>query len=162
MRILQTVSPHQFRAVLGHFPTGVVIVTGMTADGPVGFSLGAFTSLSLEPPQVLLCPGRQSTSWPRIEAAGRLCLNVLAADQEDLCRLFATTAPAKFAGVEWRPSRNGSPLIDGVLASIDCDIASVVPAGDHYVAIGAVTHLEVHRSDRALVFFRGRYCSASA
>jgi flavin reductase (DIM6/NTAB) family NADH-FMN oxidoreductase RutF len=111
---------------------------------------------------VLLCPGRQSTSWPRIEAAGRLCLNVLAADQEDLCRVFATTAPDKFAGVEWRPSTNGSPLIDGVLASIDCDLASVVPAGDHYVAIGAVTHLEVHRSDRALVFFRGRYCSASA
>lgn len=181
MTILQTMRPHaraaddasrttslrsfdaaDFRSVLGHFPTGVVVVTAMAGAEPTGFSLAAFTSLSLEPPLVLLCPGRQSTSWPRIHESGKLCVNVLAADQQDLCRLFATTGRDKFVGVAWRPSVNGAPLLDGVLASVDCDIASVVPAGDHYVAIGAVTHLEAYDRGRALVFCRGGYWSAPA
>jgi 3-hydroxy-9,10-secoandrosta-1,3,5(10)-triene-9,17-dione monooxygenase reductase component len=152
----------RYRHVLGHFPTGVAVVTGMAGQRPVGFAVGSFTSLSLEPPQVLLCPGRQSSSWPTIEASGRFCVNVLADDQQDVSRLFATKAPDKFSGLAWRPSRNGSPLIDGALASVDCDIASVTPAGDHYVVIGAVTHLDAHRPGGPLVFFRGAYCSASA
>jgi 3-hydroxy-9,10-secoandrosta-1,3,5(10)-triene-9,17-dione monooxygenase reductase component len=147
----------KFRQVLGHFPTGVTVITAHDDDGPVGFAVGSFASLSLDPPQVLFCAGKQSSSWPRIEKAGHLCVNVLAEDQEDVCRVFASKATDKFAELGWRRSGNGAPLLEGVLVSIDCDIATVVESGDHYVVVGAVTHLDLHHEGRPLLFYRGGY-----
>jgi flavin reductase (DIM6/NTAB) family NADH-FMN oxidoreductase RutF len=147
----------KFRQVLGHFPTGVTVITARGVDGPVGFAVGSFASLSLEPPQVLFCAGQSSSTWPKIEAAGRFCVNVLAESQEDVCRVFASKAPDKFAEVGWKHSGNGSPLLEGVLAYIDCDIAQVVASGDHHVVIGAVTDLEVAHEGGPLLFYRGGY-----
>jgi 3-hydroxy-9,10-secoandrosta-1,3,5(10)-triene-9,17-dione monooxygenase reductase component len=147
----------KFRQVLGHFPTGVTVITAMTEGQPVGFAVGSFASLSLSPPRVLFCAGKQSSTWPKIQSAGRFCANILAEDQEDVCRVFASKADDKFAEIGWKHSGNGSPLIGGALAFIDGQIADVVESGDHYVVIGAVTDLEVQHEGGPLVFFRGGY-----
>jgi flavin reductase (DIM6/NTAB) family NADH-FMN oxidoreductase RutF len=147
----------KFRQVLGHFPTGVTVVTTMSDGKPVGFAVGSFASLSLDPPQVLFCAGSHSSTWPKIQAAGRFCANILADDQEDICRVFASKADDKFAEIGWKHSGNGSPLINGALAYIDCTIADVVESGDHYVVIGAVNDLDVQHEGGPLVFFRGGY-----
>lgn len=147
----------KFRQVLGHFPTGVAVVTSMSDGKPVGFAVGSFASLSLEPPQILFCAGRQSSSWPKIEASGVFCANILADDQEDVCRVFAGKSDDKFAEIGWKRSGNGSPLLAGVLAYIDCSIANVIESGDHYIVIGDVTDLDVQHEGGPLVFFRGGY-----
>jgi flavin reductase (DIM6/NTAB) family NADH-FMN oxidoreductase RutF len=147
----------KFRQVLGHFPTGVTVVSAMSDGKPVGFAVGSFASLSLDPPQVLFCAGSHSSTWPKIQAAGKFCANILADDQEDICRVFASKAADKFAEIGWKHSGNGSPLINGALAYIDCTIADVVESGDHYVVIGAVDDLDVQHEGGPLVFFRGGY-----
>lgn len=147
----------KYRQVLGHFPTGVTVVTAATPDGPVGLAVGSFTSVSLDPPKVLFCVGRQSSSWPGIETAGNFCVNVLAADQEGVCRVFASRATDKFAGTGWKRSGNGSPLLDGTLAYIDCSVDEIVESGDHYIVVGAVQDLDVRHEGSPLVFFRGGY-----
>lgn len=147
----------KYRQVLGHFPTGVTVVAAVGADGPVGMAIGSFSSLSLDPAQILFCPSKSSTSWGHIRSAGRFCVNILAEDQEEISRVFASKADDKFAGLGWRRSPNGSPLLDGVVASIDCEIASVLDGGDHDIVVGRVTDLEVRHEGGPLVFFRGGY-----
>jgi flavin reductase (DIM6/NTAB) family NADH-FMN oxidoreductase RutF len=147
----------KFRQVLGHFPTGVTVITAITDGTPVGMAIGSFASLSLDPAQVLFCPAKASSSWPKIQAAGKFCVNILAEDQEDVSRVFASKADDKFAEIGWRRSGNGSPIIDGVLAYIDCDIAGVLDGGDHDIVVGAVNDLEVRHEGGPLVFFRGGY-----
>lgn len=147
----------KFRQVLGHFPTGVTVITSSDDSGPIGFAVGSFASVSLEPPQVLFCAGRSSSTWPRIQATGRFCVNILGDDQEDICRVFAGKAADKFEEIGWSRSSNGSPRIHGVLASIDCDIEDVVASGDHDIVIGRVLDLEVHHEGGPLLFFRGGY-----
>ena len=150
-----------FRTVLGHYPTGVVIVTADGDEGPAGLSIGSFTSLSLDPPLVLFCPAKTSTSWPRIEKVGRFCVNILADDQEDVSRTFAGKGTDKFAAIGWKPSAvTKSPIINGALAWIDCDVERVEDGGDHVVVIGRVRALEVERQAKPLVFFRGGYLTA--
>jgi 3-hydroxy-9,10-secoandrosta-1,3,5(10)-triene-9,17-dione monooxygenase reductase component len=153
----QTFDSAKYRQVLGHFPTGVTVITAMTADGPVGMAIGSFASLSLDPAQVLFCAAKTSGSWPRIQAAGKFCVNILADDQEDVSRVFASKSADKFAEIGWKRSGNGSPQIGGVLAYIDCDIHAVLEGGDHDIAVGQVTDLEVMHEGGPLVFFRGGY-----
>jgi flavin reductase (DIM6/NTAB) family NADH-FMN oxidoreductase RutF len=147
----------RYRQVLGHFPTGVTVITAQTGAGPVGLAVGSFSSLSLEPPLVLFCAGSSSSTWPKIREAGRFCVNILAEDQEDVCRTFASKADDKFAGLGWKPSGLGAPILDGVLAWIDCEIADIVNQGDHDVVIGRVHELSVAHEGKPLVFFRGGY-----
>jgi 3-hydroxy-9,10-secoandrosta-1,3,5(10)-triene-9,17-dione monooxygenase reductase component len=147
----------KYRQVLGHFPTGVTVMTAIADSAPVGMAVGSFASLSLDPPEVLFCAGKQSSSWPKIEAAGAFCVNILADDQEDVCRVFASKAADKFAEIGWKHSGNGSPIIDGVLAYIDCTIANVVESGDHYIVVGRVHDLDVRHEGGPLLFFRGGY-----
>src|SRR5688500_17454873 len=89
------------RSVLGHFCTGIVVITGGPADAPTAFSCQSFASLSLEPSMILICPSKTSRSWPRINAAGHFGVNILARDQEELCRQFAVSGADKFAGIGW-------------------------------------------------------------
>ncbi|MGK2947744.1 MAG: flavin reductase family protein [Acidimicrobiales bacterium] len=148
----------KFRQVLGHFPTGVTVVTAAGDDGPVGLAVGSFSSASLDPPLVAFFPAKSSSSWPRIEAAGSFCVNILGADQEQACRRFASKEVDKFAGLGWHPAPSGAPRLDGVLAWIDCDIDSVVDAGDHHCVLGRVRDLEVGDDDSGpLLFYRGGY-----
>lgn len=148
----------RYRGVLGGFPTGVVVVTADTPGGPVGLAIGSFTSVSLVPPLVGFLPDKASSSWPRIEAAGSFCVNVLADDQVHVCAQFAARGADRYAGITWRVAATGAPVLDGALAWMDCAVESVVDAGDHHFVIGRVLDLGIARDDAGpLVFFRGRY-----
>jgi len=147
----------KYRQVLGHFPTGVTVITAIVEGTPVGMAIGSFASLSLDPPQVLFCAGKTSSSWPKVRSAGSFCVNLLADDQEDVSRVFASKAEDKFSEIGWKRSGNGSPLLAGVLGYIDCTIENVVESGDHDIVIGAVTDLDVLHEGGPLLFFRGGY-----
>ena len=153
----------RFRQVLGHFATGVTVVTGSGDDdgggGPVGLSVNSFTSVSIDPPLVAFCVGRTSTTWPRIRATGRFTVNILSADQEEVSRRFASIASGtdRFEGIGWHPSPTGSPVVEGALAWIDATVEAEHDAGDHVLVIGRVTGLEVAREGAPLVFYRGGY-----
>lgn len=148
----------RFRQVLGHFPTGVTVITATTGDGPVGLAVGSFFSVSLEPPLVAFCAAKTSTSYPKISNSGRFVVNILAEDQEDVSRVFASKATDKFSGIGYRPSPGtGAPVISDVLGWIDCEIDTVHEAGDHWIVVGRVLDLEVGHEGGPLVFFRGGY-----
>jgi 3-hydroxy-9,10-secoandrosta-1,3,5(10)-triene-9,17-dione monooxygenase reductase component len=156
--VRSTVDGARFRQVLGHFPTGVTVITAITDAGPVGLAVGSFFSVSLDPPLVAFCAGKSSTSYPKIAEVGHYCVNVLADEQEDICRIFASKGDDKFSTIGWRPSpATGAPVINDVLAWIDCEIHAVHEAGDHYIVIGRVHELEVGHEGGPLVFFRGGY-----
>ena len=143
-----------YRQVLGHFPTGVVIVA---SPGPVGTAIGSFFSISLDPPLVGFCIGSTSSSWPGIRDAGVFGVSVLAQDQEDVCRVFAQKGADKFAGLGWSPMSSGSPRIHDSVAWIDCDIESVTEAGDHDIVVGRIRDMGIEREVGPLLFFRGGY-----
>lgn len=152
---MASVEPAEFRHVLGHFCTGVTVVTGLDGAEPVGLACQSFSSLSLDPPLVLFCPGRTSTSWPRIRAGGRFAVNVLAEDQQGVCTAFGSSTAAKFAAVPWRVTPAGAVVLDGVLAWLDCVIEAVHDGGDHEIVVGRVRQLRVEREHLPLLFFRG-------
>ncbi|MBW3611220.1 MAG: flavin reductase family protein [Actinomycetota bacterium] len=147
----------EFRLVLGHFPTGVVVVTAGGPSAPVGLSVNSFTSVSLDPPLVAFCADRRSRSWAGIRSAGAFCVNVLGQDQEALSRVFAMRGADRFEGVGWSPAPSGAPLLDGVLAWVDCTIDAVHDGGDHEICVGLVQAHGVEREDGPLVFYRGGY-----
>lgn len=153
------IAPRQYRDVLGHFPTGVAVITSMSDDGqPIGMAVGSFTSVSLDPPLVAFLPDRGSSTFPAIRAAGRFCVNVLSGGQEDVCRTFATRGADRFGSVEWHPAPGtGSPVLDGAVAWIDCELGDIHEAGDHDIVIGKVLHLEVQHPTLPLLFFQGGY-----
>lgn len=151
------IDQRQLRTVLGHFCTGVTVVASVDGAEPVGMACQSFAALSLEPPLVLFCPGRTSRSWARIARAGHFCVNVLAADQQDVSAVFGRPGSAKFSGLGWSRSPNGAPVLDGVLTWVDCVIETVHAAGDHDVVVGRVTELGPYRDTRPLLFYRGDY-----
>jgi flavin reductase (DIM6/NTAB) family NADH-FMN oxidoreductase RutF len=147
-----------YRQVLGNYPTGVCIVTAVGPDGQsIGMVVGSFTSLSLDPPLVAFSPSRSSASWARIAPAGHFCVNVLAADQLDLCRRFTAKSGDRFEDVAHRHTATGAPLIDNIVAWIDCTLEAVQDGGDHHIVIGRVQALGVERGERPLLFFNGQY-----
>jgi flavin reductase (DIM6/NTAB) family NADH-FMN oxidoreductase RutF len=151
------IDPHWFRKVLGHYPTGVCVISTMDEDcHPVGMAVGSFVSVSLYPPLVAFFPDRSSKSWSRIAPSGRFCVNVLAANQEAICRRFASRGADKFEGIDYRLSPSGLPMLDGVVAWIDCTLYGVQEAGDHYIVTGEVQALDV-ADKQPLLFFQGGY-----
>lgn len=147
----------RFRQVLGHFCTGVTVVTSVDGGEPVGFACQSFSSLSLDPPLVLFCPSATSSAWASIRRAGHFCVNVLSEEQRSVSKVFGTPGADRFAELSWRPSTNGGPVLDGVLTWVDCVIEVVHGAGDHDVVIGRVTELGPHNDGRPLLFYRGSY-----
>ena len=152
----------RFRQVLGCLPTGVVIVTGFDIQRiPVGITIGSFVSVSLDPPFVGFFVGLNSRSWPSIAEGKTFCANVLSDAQTELCWRFAKDpvdgAANRFDGIEWEKSPSGMPILPGIIASIDCTVESVTPAGDHQFVLGQVTSL--HTTDvanDAMVFYKGK------
>ncbi|MCX4552915.1 flavin reductase family protein [Streptomyces sp. NBC_01500] len=154
-----TTDTSRMREVLSAFCTGVAVITAIAPDGsPAGMAVQSFTPVSLDPPLVAFCPALTSSTWPKIRAAGRFTANILAADQQDLCRRFAVTGGDKFTGARWAPGANGAPVLDGVLATVECDLHISLEGGDHAIALGRVTTLATHRpSAGPLLYFRRRY-----
>jgi flavin reductase (DIM6/NTAB) family NADH-FMN oxidoreductase RutF/DNA-binding IclR family transcriptional regulator len=155
--VTATLDASDFRMVLGHFPTGVVVVTAVVDGEPVGMTIGSFTSVSLEPPLVAFLPAKSSSTFERIRTAGSFCVNVLAADQEAECLAFAARDGTRFAGLDWEPADSGAPVLSGAMAWIDCSFEEIREAGDHYIVIGAVRGLAAARAALPLVFFQGGY-----
>jgi 3-hydroxy-9,10-secoandrosta-1,3,5(10)-triene-9,17-dione monooxygenase reductase component len=154
---MRNVAPDHFRDVMGRFATGVTVVTVATPDGPVGMTANAVSSLSLDPVLLLVCFDNAARTLPPVREAGRFGVNVLAAGQEDLARLFATKRPEreKFAGVP-HTVHGGIPVIEGVLAWVGCRLERLVPGGDHTIGIGAVEAAEAGQGE-PLLWFRGGY-----
>jgi flavin reductase (DIM6/NTAB) family NADH-FMN oxidoreductase RutF len=152
------IDPAQFRKVLGHFPTGVTIVTGWAGDVPAGFTIGSFTSISLDPPLVGFFPQIDSDTWEAMAPAQRFCVNVLRKDQAALCWRFAKSGvgDSRFDEVSWHRSPTGCPIIEGVGAWIDCTVDRQIEIGDHYLVVGRVVDLDHHADPHTpLVFYKG-------
>ena len=154
---VEVIDPRVMRDVLGHFASGVTVVTADGGDGPVGFTCQSFSSLSLDPPLVALAPARTSSTWPRLRDIGRFCVNVLAEDQSALSVAFARSGTDKFAGVPWTPSPYGSPVLDDVVAWIDGELWAEYDGGDHTIVVARVLDLGASADRRPLLFHRGSY-----
>ena len=152
-----TPDPESMRQVLGHFGSGIVVITAAGEQGPVGMTCQSFTSLSLDPPLVSFSPSRASVTWPSVRRARVFGVNVLAADQSPLSTGFARTGTDKFAGVQWTASKSGAPILEGVSAWIECMLWNEYEAGDHTIVVGEVTTLAADPAKPPLLFHRGRY-----
>ncbi|MGP4019629.1 3-hydroxy-9,10-secoandrosta-1,3,5(10)-triene-9,17-dione monooxygenase reductase subunit [Saccharopolyspora sp. 5N708] len=156
-----TPEPASFRRVLGHFCTGVTVVTGLDGPRPVGFACQSFAALSLDPPLVLFCPSRTSRTWPVLERTGRFCVNVLAQSQQAVSTTFGRSGADKFAGLAWHPAPSGAPILDGALTWIDCRVEAVHEAGDHHIVTGRVETLGNPTNDQPLLFHQGTYTTTT-
>jgi flavin reductase (DIM6/NTAB) family NADH-FMN oxidoreductase RutF len=150
----------RYRQVIGHFPTGVAIVTCNGPDGPTGLTTNAIASVSLEPLLLLVCFDNTSRTLPAVRQSRRFAVNVLRAGQDDLARVFASkrVARQKFDAVTHMDA-HGVPVLDGALAWLACDLTELHAAGDHTIGIGAVTAAELTRTHppEPLIWYRGRY-----
>jgi 3-hydroxy-9,10-secoandrosta-1,3,5(10)-triene-9,17-dione monooxygenase reductase component len=158
----RSVTPAVFRATLGHFCTGVTVVTAALDGQPVGFACQSFAAVSLEPPLVLFCPSQDSRSWPVMERVGRFGVNVLAHDQAEISAAFGSSRPDKFETAGWARSAGGVPILEGALAWVEATVEEVYPVGDHHVVIGRVVALGGGGQNPPLLFHRGRYTAPLA
>ena len=154
--------PHEgkasLREVMGSYPTGVTIVAAREDGGlPFGLTINSFTSVSLDPPLVLICIGRASRCHDRLVSGSHFAVNVLAEDQSVIASKFASDpSDGRFDSVEWSEGPSGAPLLEHAVAALECSIQEIFSGGDHSIILGRVTHATV--SDRpALVFHRGRF-----
>ena len=151
-----------FSTIMGHFPTGVTVVTGMNDNAPVGFTIGSFTSVSLDPPLVGFLPQAGSATMDAIKASGSFCVNVLSDAQSDLCWKFAKsgTDDHRFTGVDWHAAPSGAPILDRSVAWIDCTVEKTYTMGDHIFVLGRVGALDADADHDGepptpLLFFKG-------
>ncbi len=130
-----------FRQVMGQFTTGVTVVTTRSHEGLAGLTVNSFTSVSLDPPLVLICVDLRSTALPFIRDSGNFAVNILTSEQETLSRCFATTSEERyvhFCYASYQIAATGSPILDGALAFIDCKIVAEYPGGDHVIFLSQV------------------------
>ncbi|MBI4590317.1 MAG: flavin reductase family protein [Candidatus Rokubacteria bacterium] len=152
-----SISTDEFRHVLSHFASGVTVVTTWDAEGrPTGLTVSAFTSVSLEPPLVLVCVDHKAQSYPALRASSRFAVNILAAEHRAVSERFATTNADKFAAVTYQPGPLGLPLLPEALAHLECRTVSAYPGGDHTIFVGEVESAQA-RQGNPLLYFRGSY-----
>ena len=151
------IDAQELRRVMGHFATGVTVITTKDADGaPQGLTANAFMSLSLNPPLVIISVDKGATCYNCFAPGNGFTVNFLSEDQEDISRRFATKGVDKFADLKWRPGQNGAALIDGALASVECKISQCHDGGDHTIVVGEILNVGAN-GDRPLLFFKGKY-----
>jgi flavin reductase (DIM6/NTAB) family NADH-FMN oxidoreductase RutF len=151
------IPPDDFRKVLGHFATGVTIVTTCDPDGrPTGLTASAFTSVSLDPPLILICVSHKSQSYPSLRERGCFAVNFLRREHEDISRRFATTRLDKFDGVAYRMTERGVPILADALAHVECVTVNKYVEGDHTIFIGRVEGGGTTSGD-PLLYYRGQY-----
>lgn len=153
------VDPFQFRQLLGHFATGVTILTTMTPEGkPLGMTANSLSSVSLSPPLISVCVDREADMHPVILRASEYVVNVLASDQEALARRFSDKYEDRFDGVGYRLNPEGLILLDGVLAHVVCRRQETYPGGDHTIVLGRVIGGTTHER-HPLLYYRGGYAA---
>lgn len=151
-----TIALSLFRHLMGHFATGVTVVTSAVDGQLTGMTVSAFASLSLEPPLVLICIHHEAQSHDLIVSAGLFAVNILSEDQEYISRRFASSSAEKFISGEYRISEHGLPLLNGVLATLECRVVNRVPGGDHTIFIGEPLDAQIHKS-KPLLYYRSGY-----
>jgi 3-hydroxy-9,10-secoandrosta-1,3,5(10)-triene-9,17-dione monooxygenase reductase component len=158
---VERLTPEAFRDVLGHFASGVTVVAALDEDTgePVGLACQSFASLSLEPPLVLLCVAKSSTSWPKVRRAGRFGVSILAEDQRAVCAAVGRSGPDKFRDVRWEPATGGAVRVAGALATVDCELYAEHEAGDHWIVTARVLGLAARDGGRPLLYFRSAYAT---
>ena len=145
--------PEEFRKACARYATGITVVTVEGPDGaPEGLTVNSFTSVSLDPPLILVCIAKTATSYPSFQVAKGFVINVLREDQIDLSQHFASSKSDRFEGIAWRSGAHGAPLLDGVLAALECAVHSSFDAGDHTVFVGQVERAESHEGVPLLYF----------
>jgi len=155
-QLLTPLAP-EMRRVLGHFCTGIAVITAHDGHRPLGFTCQSVTSVSLDPPYISFCPANTSTSWPLIREVGSLCVNILSMHQQDVCAQFAARGTDRFGGLSWLPGVNGAPALADTLASIEASVEFEHAAGDHTIVVARVTALQAHEERDPLLFYRGGY-----
>ena len=146
-----------FRDVMGHFCTGIAIVTSYDDAGPVGLTCQSVASVSLSPPLVLFCGGKRSQSLPRILATGRFAISILSARHRDMALQFAVSGAEKFRYDQWLLSPGGLPQLVGALVHVECKVEAVHPAGDHDIVVGLVEYIEASSEAMPLLFYRSEF-----
>ncbi len=155
------VEPPQFRQLLGRFATGVTVLTTRSADGePIGMTANSLSSVSLEPPLVLVSVEHRHEMHSAMEQETHFVLNILSSDQEALSRRFAASERDRFRGVSYRENERGIAVLDGVVAHIECEKHNTVPGGDHTIFIGLVIGGDA-TDRRPLLYYRGGYAGLS-
>ncbi|MEW6297057.1 MAG: flavin reductase family protein [Thermodesulfobacteriota bacterium] len=151
------IDPRELRNVMGHFATGVTVITTKDKEGkPFGLTANAFSSLSLNPPLVLICVDKTVDCYPCFEQSKVFVVNVLSEDQEHLSRRFATKGIEKFDGVAYHTGECGAPVLDGAMSHIECKVVNAYEGGDHTIYIGEILKATAS-GDRPLLFFKGKY-----
>jgi 4-hydroxyphenylacetate 3-hydroxylase, reductase component len=149
--------PQELRRVMGHFATGVTVITTKDKDGnPNGLTANAFMSLSLNPPLVVISVDKSATCYGCFERQNGFTVNFLSEDQEEISRRFATKGVDKFADLKWRSGTNGAAIIDGVLGYVECKITECHDGGDHSIVVGEIVDVSAS-GERPLLFFKGKY-----
>jgi 3-hydroxy-9,10-secoandrosta-1,3,5(10)-triene-9,17-dione monooxygenase reductase component len=151
------ITNEEFRAALGRFASGVSVVTGKTADEQLfGITVSAFTSVSLNPPLILICIDKRSSTHDHFTAGNHFAVNILGEDQELQSRRFASREADKFAGIGYAAGVTGAPLLDGALACLECHVVYAYEGGDHTIIVGEIEATRLHDS-KPLLYFRGGY-----
>ena len=158
------IEPLSFREALGHYASGITVITSHVDDEPIGFTCQSFYSVSMSPPLVSFSVMASSASYPRIRQAGRFAVNILSGEQVEISNQFARKGTDKWHGVDWQPSPLGNPIIAGSLHWLDCDIHAEHAAGDHLIVIGEVKALNLQEAEatQPLLYFKGQYCNIAA
>lgn len=142
--------------MIGHFASGVTVITAQDGETPVGTTASAVASLSLEPPMVVVCMNRESQTGSVADRSGRFAINILGEDQHDLARHFAGKGGDKFAAIETVPGPHGLPLLEAAVAHIECSVAERVPGGTHVVFLAEIESASA-RGGAPLAYYRGRF-----
>lgn len=158
------IEPLSFREALGHYASGITVITSHIDDEPVGFTCQSFYSVSMSPPLVSFSVMSSSASFPKIRQAGRFAVNILSDEQVKISNQFARRGTDKWHGVEWQESPLGNPIIAGSLHWLDCEIYAEHAAGDHLIVIGEVKALNLQEAatTQPLLYFKGQYRNIAA
>jgi flavin reductase (DIM6/NTAB) family NADH-FMN oxidoreductase RutF len=154
--LVSSIDIARFKEVLGHFVTGVAVVTAAAPEEPVGFTCQTFGALSLEPTLISFSAVTKSNSWPRVREVGVVGVNILSSEQEAVARVFGKSGSDKFAGIGWSPGPGGAPLLDGALAHLEGRVEFLTTQGDHDIVVVAVDYVVSHHG-APLVFYRGGF-----
>jgi flavin reductase (DIM6/NTAB) family NADH-FMN oxidoreductase RutF len=156
----QALQPEAFRHVIGHFASGVTVITTRDAQAPLGTTASALSSLSLEPPTLLVCMNTASATGRAVAASGLFAVNILSEDQAEVALTFARKGGDKFRSVSWSTGGTGMPLLDGALATLECRVVDQACGGTHVVFIARVERAVAHPG-APLAYFRGRFVRLS-
>lgn len=158
------IEPSTFRQALGHYASGITVITSHHEGEPIGFTCQSFYSVSMSPPLVSFSVMSSSASYPKIRQAGRFTVNILSGEQVGISNQFARRGANKWHGVKWQASPLGNPIIAGSLHWLDCEIHAEHAAGDHLIVIGEVKalNLQATAATQPLLYFKGQYCNLAA